>query len=75
MASKKELSDFSKGAMKSGTLMAPETPPTPKEVPMGEMQDIDDTVAAQQKANLADPSRAAALEKMATARLKFLRNQ
>lgn len=79
--SKKETSDFSKGAMSSGSVL-PEAKPEVVEPDFdkvdptqGEYGAIDDKVAAQQKENLADPSRAAALEKMVTARRKFLGKQ
>lgn len=57
--------------MKAGSLMAPEAPAAPKEVPMGEMQDLEDSVAAQQKSNLADPAVADRLAKVAAQRRKF----
>lgn len=81
MASKKDLEDFSRGAMKSGSVMenkpaAPVEPDLNQVDPtQGEYGALDDKVASQQKANLADPSRAAALEKMVIARRKFLGKQ
>lgn len=74
---KKDKESFARG-MAGGPLPEP-TVAAPKEPDLdsvdpshGEYAATDGNVAAQQKANLADPSRAAALEKMVIARRKFL---
>lgn len=76
--SKKDKESFSKGAMSGGSIL-PDSPKAVAEPDLnevdpthGEYGETDDKVVAQQKANLADPSRAAALEKMVVARRKFL---
>ena len=65
---KKELAQFSTGANSN---RSPTEPAKPKEVPMGEMQGIDDGVTAQQKSNLADPAVADRLAKMAAQRRAY----
>lgn len=74
MGFKKNAEAFSKGFNSGGSLTPEEE--TPKPAPemaaqAGETPEEAD-VGNQQAANLADPSRAAALEKMVIARRKFL---
>jgi hypothetical protein len=70
-----DMEAMERGAAQSGTLIAPAAP-APKaapvdNVPMGEMQDIEDDVAAKQKANLANPGVQDKLNAVAKARAKF----
>lgn len=69
-----DMEAMQRGAAQSGSLMEPPTaaPKAPVDnVPMGEMQTIDDDVAAKQKANLANPGVQDKLNAVAKARAKF----
>ena len=74
-AYQQNMADLQKGANKSGSLFAPApvaAPAAPVDnVPLGEMADIENSVAAQQAANAADPSIQDKLNKVAAQRAKF----
>lgn len=72
-----DMEALQRGASQSGSLLAP-TAPVPKgepvdNIPMGEMKDIEDGIAKQQAANLADPGMKDKLNAVAKARAKFYR--
>ena len=55
----------------TGVFNAPQVAPPATPQPLGEMRAIDDDVAAQQAANMADPSTQEKLNKMALLRAKY----